>query len=83
VQSKSNRGKSCLYKHKEEYGIDYTENCFVFPASHMQRYGIERSNGSNYLKQLIVAGFIEKVENNKAVKKVNVYKFSNKWKNSS
>lgn len=83
VQAKSTHGKSCLYKHSEEYGITYTEHDFVFPASHLTMYGVDRSNASRYFKELEAAGFIDKKEKNKHMKKVNVYSFSNRWKNTS
>jgi hypothetical protein len=82
VQAKSTHGKSCLYKHSEEYGITYTEHDFVFPASHLNMYGVDRSNASRYFKELEAAGFIDKKEKNKHIKKVNVYSFSNRWKNT-
>ncbi len=83
VQSKSTHGKSCLYKHSEEYGITYTEHDFVFPASHLKMYGVDRSNANRYFNELEAAGFIDKKEKNKHMKKVNVYSFSNRWKNTS
>lgn len=84
VQSKSPHGRSCLYKHGEEYGRTYdVDKYFVFPAEHMARYGIDRSNGGKWLKQLEEKGFIERVECNKHIQKVNVYVFVNKWQKSS
>lgn len=83
VQAKSSHGTSCLYKHGAELGITYTEHDFVFPASHLKMYGFDRSNASRYFKELIAAGFINIKESNKHMKKVNVYSFSNRWKNSS
>ena len=83
VQSASVQGKTCLYKHGEEYKITYTERDFVFPASHLKMYGIDRSNANRYFKELIEAGFIDKKESNKPIKKVNVYSFSSRWQHSS
>lgn len=80
VQAQSTHGKSCLYKHGKEFGIKYSENDFVFPASHLNMYGIDRSNASRYFKELEAAGFIDKKEKNKHMKKVNVYSFSSRWK---
>ncbi|MCR5836708.1 MAG: hypothetical protein K6G88_09385 [Lachnospiraceae bacterium] len=82
VQSRSSHGKACLYKHAKEWGTNYNENYFVFPASHLEMYGIERSNAHKYFKELQEAGFIRKVECNKHIHKVNVYEFSDKWKKS-
>lgn len=80
VQAKSKQGLSCLYKHGNEYNIQYSENDFVFPASHLAIYGVNRSNANRYFNELIARGFIDKKEKNKSIKKVNVYSFSNRWK---
>ena len=80
VQARSTHGRACLYKHAEEYGLTYGEHCFVFPASHLAMYGIDRSNACRYFKELEAAGFIKQVESNKAVRKVSVYEFSSGWK---
>ena len=82
VQAKSTHGKACLYKHSNEYGITYNENCFVFPSSHLAMYGVDRSNACRYFKELEGAGFIKKIESNKHIKKINVYEFSDGWKDS-
>ena len=79
-QATSKIGRQALYKHGEEFGIDYPENCFVFPAKHIRKYGLDRSNVSKYMTELIKAGFIKKYENNKYCWKVNVYQFSANWK---
>lgn len=80
VQARSSIGRACLYKHSKEFGITYNENDFVFPASHLKMYGYDRSNAGKYIKELEAAGFIEKKEKNKHMKKVNVYSFSDGWK---
>lgn len=80
VQSQSKHGKACLYKHREEYGRTYGDKCFVFPASHQRMYGVDKGNSSRYLSELTKAGFIECIENNSHMRKVNVYAFSDKWK---
>lgn len=80
VQSHSSHGRACLYNHGNEFGIKYTENDFVFPSSHLMMYGYDRSNAGKYFKELMAAGFIIKKEGNKALKKVNVYSFSDNWK---
>lgn len=53
---------------------------FVFPAKHLAKYGYSRSQGFKLLTALADKGFIEKVEKNQTRHKVNVYKFSDKWK---
>lgn len=83
VQAKSEHGRSCLYSHGKEYGITYTDADFVFPASHLEKYGYDRSNANRYFNELQKAGFLTKKEKNKHMKKVNVYSFSDRWKNSS
>ena len=79
-QATSREGRACLYKHAEEEGKKYKNDSFVFPAAHMEKYGMQRQNGNKYLKELERNGFIEKVENNKHRRKVNVYRFSPSWK---
>lgn len=83
VQASSKTAKSCIYNHATENEREYEKNAFVFPAKHMAKYGIDRSNGNKLLKQLEEKGFIEKVECNKRQRKINVYRFSIGWKNSS
>ncbi len=83
VQAKSSEGTSCLYKHGEECGENYTDHDFVFPAKHLEEYNIKRSNANRYFNELIAAGFIEIREKNKHRKKVNVYSFSTRWKDTS
>ena len=80
VHAQSRDCKQCLYKHGDEFGKIYPENYFVFPASHSNKYGYKRSNASRMIKDLITAGFIDEIENNKHMKKVNVYAFSSRWK---
>ena len=82
VQAQSKRGKSCLWKHGQEYGITYNKNDFVFPSSHLALYEIDRANAKRYFDILEKAGFIERKEKNKVRKKVNVYSFSDKWAKS-
>lgn len=84
VQSQSKDGRECLYRHGKEYGIEYNHNIdFVFPAKHQEKYTKGRQNNDKYFKELIAAGFIIKREKNNYRFKVNVYSFSDKWKNSS
>lgn len=82
VQAQSKRGKSCLWKHGQEYGITYNKNDFVFPSSHLALYGIDRANAKRYFDDLEKAGFIVKKENNKVRWRTNVYSFSDKWAKS-
>ncbi len=82
IQARSPEGRACLYKHGEKYGRIYGDRCFVFPASHQKKYGVDKGNSSRYLSELTKAGFIECIENNSHMKKVNVYAFSTRWKGS-
>lgn len=76
------RDDNLLAGRDEFTDVDYylSNGYFVMPAKHMEEYGYKRSNGSKLLSELIEHGFIDKVENNKHRKKVNVYKFSTRWK---
>ena len=82
VNSKGD-GRSCLYQHGKENNTLYTEHDFVFPAKQQAAFGIDRSNGSKYFKELMAAGFVERKEENKHRQKVNVYTFVDKWRNTS
>lgn len=82
AQTNDVKGKACLYNHNNERGTHYASpKYFVFPASHLHEYGLDRRNSAKYFTELENAGFIEKKENNKHAFKVNVYCFSDKWKN--
>lgn len=81
VQSKTKQCRQCLYNHAEENGREYNENYFVFPASHLEQYGIDKGQATRMFAQLEKAGFIKKIESNSHQKKVNVYEFDDKWKN--
>lgn len=84
VQARSKAGRACLYAHGNEFGNTYNpDTYFVFPAKHQEAYGYDRRNGNHYLQELEKAGFIKKIESNNHIKKVNVYKFIDEWKNSS
>lgn len=79
-QSQSPEGRRCLYQYSKDVGMDYSpDRYFVFPSKHMAEYGVDRGNGSKWLKELINKGFLEMVESNKHRHKVNVYSFSTKW----
>lgn len=79
VQARTKGGTSCLYNHGNETDTSYKDCDFVFPASHLESFGINRSNASRYFKELVQKGFIEYKERNKHKKNVNVYSFSNRW----
>ncbi len=80
INANTSNGRACLYNHGKEEETSYTPNHFVFPAGQQAEYGLKRTNTHRYLKELVNAGFIELCEQNKHRQKVNVYKFSSKWK---
>lgn len=61
---------------------------FVFPTSHLALYGISPQYASKYRKELIAAGFLRTVGNEKGKhcsnydfsRRVTIYAFSTKWK---
>ena len=67
---------------RTEIATKYADGYFVMPAKHMEKYGYCRQQGGDLMKKLIAAGFIEKVQCNKNRRKVNIYKFSTRWKKS-
>lgn len=80
THAKSKEGQQTLYNHGKKYGTTYESNDFVFPATQLEKKGFDRSNASKLFKELIEKGFIDKKEDNKAIKQVNVYSFSERWK---
>lgn len=80
-QATCKEGRQCLYNHSKKTGVIYPENCFVFPARHLEQYGYaDRGNATKYLKELINAGFIKIYEQNGHRFKLNIYQFSSVWK---
>ena len=75
-------GRRSIYEDGGQNKIHILENYFVFPASHLNEYGYDRSNASKYFKELKEAGFIDIIESNQHRHQVNVYAFSNRWKTS-
>lgn len=81
TQASSSEGRSCLFKHGKEFGVMYNpETTFVFPTSHLERYGYKRPNAIKYFRELTDAGFIQVIENNSVRFRVNVYAFASKWR---
>ena len=83
IQHKKQRRKSfaCIITVKN-FGVKYPDSCFVFPAKQQLEYGLQRTNSQRYFKELIEKGFIENM-NRINIEKINVYRFSSKWKDSS
>lgn len=87
VQAVSEQGRRAIHKfcdrEGKSYGTDLEDKSklfFVFPASHMRRFGIDSGNGSRMIKALIQRGFVEIVEANGHRHKMNIYRFSDRWK---
>lgn len=83
MQTQAGDARATLIKHGEESGREYDIHCFVFPDKQMRKYGLEPRHARPALNNLIDKGFIEKIEGNKDRRLVNVYQFTDKWKNSS
>ena len=83
VQAKTSRATASLYKHGQAFNRLYNKNDFVFPSTQLEEYGIKRQNAHTYFKELIEKGFITVKENNQKQRIINVYSFSDKWKNTS
>ena len=82
IQARS--GGKALFKHAEAEGTYYPpERCFVFPRTTAEAFGFSRGHIKELFAELIAAGFIEVLEQNKHRFRVNVYSFSDRWKNSS
>lgn len=53
---------------------------FVMPAKQVEEYGYTRQRAYKLMQGLIEAGFVDRVESNGNQWKINVYRFSNRWK---
>ena len=80
AQEQSDEGRRSLYKHAAEYGREYPEGCFVFPASAAAEYGFDKGNASRHLQRLAEAGFIKIIEQNGPRHIINIYRFSDEWR---
>ena len=84
MQTQEGKAKASLYKHAEENGRQYDfDHCFVFPDKQMRSYGLEPRHARDELKELEKRGFIKKIEGNKERREVNVYQFTDSWKDTS
>lgn len=82
-QRMSGRGKANLHLFNEQQGTNYNEvdGYFTMPNTRMIAYGLKPNTCHAYaFKELINAGFIEVVENNKHRHIENVYRLSTAWK---
>lgn len=62
---------------------DWRQGYFVFSSKQLAEYGYSSQQACNYFRVLEQAGFIDKVEANQIRMKVNVYRFSTRWKNKT
>ena len=78
----SAENRKCIYQHEKETGQGYDYDNFIFPPAHQALYGYkDRANVRRYMSELIAAGFIRKVEDNRHRFTATVYAFSSGWKN--
>lgn len=82
VQAQSESGRRALYKlaEYEQRKQPYPQHFFVFPASHMRKYGVDDANGRKYMRELIACGFIVIKEDNSQRRIATIYAFSDLWK---
>ena len=71
----SSEGKTPYPFEDARYGMQ-----FVFPESHLKLYGFSRQHAAKYFKELVKAGFLDKVESNGHRFKMNLWEFSDRWK---
>lgn len=83
VQAQSEEGRRCLYQQAQHTGITSEAGWFVFPAKHLAACRVDRSSASRWFKELEKRGFVECIQRGKYNFSVNVYRFSDKWKNTS
>lgn len=81
VHAASKENCNCMKQHKIETGQEYDYGTFIFPPAHQALYGYkDRTNVKKYMNELIKAGFVRKVEDNRHRFKATVYAFSSGWK---
>lgn len=83
IQATSKECRQVVYKLQEATGNGYPTNCFVFPSSHLAKFGYDRRNVTRLFDNLIKAGFIKRIANGQKTFKVNVYVFCNEWINKT
>lgn len=82
-QRMSATGLANLHLFNQQHGTDYNEKdgYFTMPNKRIREYGLKPNTcRTNSFKELINAGFIEVVENNKHRKIENIYRLSTAWK---
>ena len=66
-----------------ENALKWEKGLFVFPEKQARKYGWTHNNISRGMKELVDSGFVEIVQAGKHQRKVNIYKFSDKWKSKT
>ena len=81
VHAASAENRKCMNLHGKETGQEYDYDNFIFPPSHQALYGYkDRTNVKKYMDELIKAGFIRKIEDNRHRFTATVYAFASGWK---
>lgn len=82
-QRTSGKGKANLHLFNQQHGTDYNEKdgYFTMPNKRLIEYGLKPGTcHRTSFRELINAGFIEVVENNRHRHIENIYRFSAAWK---
>ena len=81
AHARSTENLRCIYQHNKDTGLNYEVDNFIFPPAHQALYGYkDRANVRRYMNELIAAGFIRKVEDNRHRFTATVYEFATGWK---
>ena len=82
-QRMSGKGKANLHLFNQQHGTNYNEKdgYFTMPNKRIREYGLNPSTcHRTSFRELINAGFIEVVENNRHRHIENIYRLSTAWK---
>ena len=82
-QRMSSTGLANLHLFNQQHGTDYNEDngYFTMPNKRIREYGLKPNTcRTKSFKELVDAGFIEVVENNRHRKIENIYRLSTAWK---
>lgn len=82
-QNMSKKGTANLHLFNKQHGTNYNEKSgyFTMPNKRIKDYGLSPNTCHKHsFKELINAGFIEVIENNKHRHIENIYRFSAAWK---
>lgn len=75
-----------LFSYRQSEGIGDSglpgNGYFILTEKYLEVYGFTGKHASRYFTELIEAGFMECVHNNRHRKKANLYRLSKKWKDA-